>query len=86
MPSDLEQAFTRIDAHLDRIEKSRKRTDRGTRKLIRGLYTLVVGHYADVHRLLRVHEREIARLKVACNITAPLPPDPDVPRALPNTP
>lgn len=82
IPIELEQEFKKLDGKLDRMAKSGV----ALRRSITNLRTLVVEHYADVHKVLRMHERELTRIKERLHITEPLPPDPDVPRPLPDPP
>ena len=82
IPEELAREFAKLERKLDVMARGGSAIKRSVTRL----RSLVVGHYADVHAVLRVHEREIARLKVACNVTAPLPPDPEIPKPLPSPP
>lgn len=77
MPDDLDQAFKRV-------EKKISDSHENVRSEVTALRTLVLGHYADVHKLLRAHERHIDRINEKLGL-GPLAPEP-APKALPDPP
>lgn len=63
---ELEQEFAEINR---RISDNHK----GIRRSLGRLRTLVIGHYADVHTLLRVHEFQIHRIEEKLGIPHEVP-------------
>lgn len=63
---ELEQAFADVRNEISNNHK-------GIRRSLGRLRTLVVGHYEDVHHLLKVHEFQIKRLESRLGIREGVP-------------
>lgn len=63
---ELNQAFADVNRQISDNHK-------GIRRSLGRLRTLVVGHYDDVHHLLRVHEFQIKRLEKKLGVSHDVP-------------
>lgn len=78
LPLEIEEAFASLRATINA-------NHRGQTQSLNKLQTLVIGHYADVHRLLRLYERRMERVEDHLVIPHDIEPEP-APRALPDPP
>lgn len=85
LPAELQQAFDELRSKIDANHAEQTRVRNEQTAAVNSLQTLVVGHYQDVHTLLRLYERKIYRIEVHLKIPHEIEPEPP-PRALPDPP